>query len=192
MADNSGIIKIGAVAVAAYVAYTQGWLSFLGIGTAAATTASAASTSTSGTSTGTSTSGSSTGTPPAAPPAPNPKANVLDGIYTAMVKAANAPSAGLTVDQWGYYLNQQLGALNLQAPDPVPMFTAMVNAANAALALNNLPGQGGMLMPAFDRATYLVTAPAYWAVMAPALQTQLGLSGLGIYGGLGALMRRYA
>ena len=168
MADNSGIIKIGAVAVAAYVAYSQGWLSFLGIGTAAATTAA--------------TPAAATPAAAAAAPAaatPNPKANVLDGIYTAMVKAANAPSAGLTVDQWGYYLNQQLGALNLQAPDPAPLFAATIAQASTAL-------------PALDRSTFLVTAPAYWAVMAPALQTQLVLSGLGIYGGLGALMRRYA
>jgi len=176
MADNSGIIKIGAVAVAAYVAYTQGWLSFLGIGTAVAATAATPAAA----------------TPAATTPAatPNPKANVLDGVYTAMVKAANAPSAGLGVDQWGYYLNNQLAPLGLTAPDPVPIFTAMVNAANAAL--NNVPGQPGMMMPAFDRSTYLVTAPAYWNVMAPQLRSQLGLSGLGIYGGLGALVRRYA
>ena len=29
MADNSGMIKVAAIGIAAYVAYTQGWLSFL-------------------------------------------------------------------------------------------------------------------------------------------------------------------
>ena len=179
MADNSGLIKILAAGAAAYVAYTQGWLSFLGTWAVPTTTTGTSSGTGTGTGTGSGTGsgGSGSSTPP-----PNPKANVLDGIYTAMVKAANAPSAGLGVDQWGYFLNEQLGPLGLQAPDPVPIFTAMVAAAN----------QVGANVPAFDRSTYLVTAPAYWNIMAPALKSQLGLSGLGIYGGLGALVRRYA
>jgi hypothetical protein len=177
------MIKVGAVAVAAYVAYAQGWLSFLGIGTATPAATPAATPS------GASVLGTDTssGTPVSSPtPAPSAKANVLDGIYTAMVKAANAPSAGLGVDAWGYYLNNQLAPLGLQAPDPQPLFSDYITAINAVA----LPG--APVLPAFDRSTFLVTAPIYWGVMAPALRTQLGLSGLGIYGGLGALMRRYA
>ena len=36
-----------------------------------------------------------------------------------------------------------------------------------------------------------LTAVQYWAVMAPWVSAQLGLGGLGVYGGLGALARRY-
>jgi hypothetical protein len=35
-----------------------------------------------------------------------------------------------------------------------------------------------------------LTAAQYWAVMAPWLSSTAGLSGLGIYGGLGAIVRR--
>jgi hypothetical protein len=98
-----------------------------------------------------------------------------------MIKAANAPSAGLGVDAWGYYLNQELSPLGLQAPDPQPIFSGLIAGLNQ---MNNTN-------LAFDRSS-LVTASTYWAQMAPALRSQLGLSGLGIYGGLGALMRRYA
>jgi hypothetical protein len=100
-----------------------------------------------------------------------------------MVSAANAPSQGLGVDAWGYYLNQQLAPLGLSAPDPQPLFASMVAAANQVTALN-----GGTPLPAFDRSTFLVTGPAYWNVMAPALRSQLGLSGLGVIGGLGLYM----
>jgi hypothetical protein len=84
---------------------------------------------------------------------------------------AAATAAGTTstgVDGWGYYLNQVPGVV---APDPILPFTA----AN----------------PNFDRSQNM-SAAQYWAVIAPVLKTQYGLSGLGIYGGLGALMRRYA
>jgi hypothetical protein len=185
MADNSGLIKIAAIGAAMWLAYTEGWLSFLGIG-AASSSATAATTGTPAASAVASPPAASVPAITSAPPAPNPKANVLDGIYTAMVKAANAPSAGLGVDAWGYYLNNQLAPLGLQAPDPQPLFSDYITAINA-LALPGAP-----VLPAFDRSTFLVTAPIYWGVMAPALRTQLGLSGLGIYGGLGALVRRYA
>ena len=176
MADNT-MIKVAAVGAAVYVAYTQGWLSFLGIGTAAP----AAAPATTG------------GTPAAAPtpaatpvvaPTVDPKANVLDGIYARMVAAAKAPSQGLGMDAWGYYLNQQLAPLNLQAPDPMPLFQAY------ATSISPPPPGGGASQPVtFDRATYLFTAPAYWGVMAPALQSQLGLSGLGVIGGLASYWR---
>lgn len=184
MADNSGFIKIAAIGAAVYLAYTQGWLSFLGLGTA-----SSASTASTGTPAATGANLPAVSVPVAtvATTPPSPKANVLDGIYTAMVKAANAPSAGLGVDAWGYYLNQQLGPLGLSAPDPMPLFQAYVTSISAP------PPGGSPGQPAtFDRSTYTFSGPTYWAVMAPALRSQLGLSGLGLYGGLGALMRRYA
>lgn len=145
MAGNSGLVKIGLIGAVAYYAYSQGWLSFLGIGSPAVAT-------------------------PAATPAPNPNAitgaNSLDATYLRLI--AGAPSGSHGVDDWDYYLAQQLGGKSV--PDPGPIFAAAV--------------------PNFDR-SQLITGPQYWAVMAPALKTQLGMSGLGVYGGLGALMRRY-
>ena len=157
--DGKLALKLGLFGGALYLAYTQGWLSMLGIGTATtATTTSTASTSTSGTATPVNTASS-----PVAPVVS------LDTLYSKMVAAAKAAGQGdsLGVDAWGYYLNNS----GITAPDPLPIFSA---------AVSN-----------FDRAQ-VFTAPQYWAIMAPALKTQLGLSGLGMYGGLGALMRRYA
>ena len=147
MADNT-LIKVAAVGAAAYVAYTQGWLSFLGIGTAAAT--APATTTPAAT------------TPAAATPSPNAisGANSLAGIQAHAIALANAPAAGLTADQWGYYLNEVLNPLNMVAPDPMPLFTAAA--------------------PGFDRSQVL-TSGQYWAVMLPALKSQLGLTGLGLY-----------
>jgi hypothetical protein len=150
MADNSGIIKVAAVGVAAYVAYTQGWLSFLGIGAPVATTATATTTPT--------TAPVTTTTATAAPVISG--ANSLAGIQAHAIALANAPAAGLTADQWGYYLNQVLNPLNMVAPDPMPLFTAAA--------------------PGFDRSQVL-TPGQYWAVMLPALKSQLGLTGLGLY-----------
>ena len=149
MADNSGIIKVAAVGVAAYVAYTQGWLSFLGIGAPAAATTAAAAPVT-----------------PVTPVAPAPSPNAISGANSAAgiqahtIALANAPVAGLNADQWGYFLNQVLNPLNMVAPDPMPLFTAAA--------------------PGFDRSQVL-TPGQYWAVMLPALKSQLGLSGLGLY-----------
>jgi hypothetical protein len=148
MADNSGIIKLAAVGVAAYVAYTQGWLSFLGIAAPVAAATPVASTT------------------PAVPVtvAPDPNAisgaNSAAGIQAHTMSLANAPAVGLTCDQWGYYLNQVLAPLNMVAPDPLPLFTAAA--------------------PGFDRSQVL-TAGQYWAVMTPALKSQLGFTGLGLY-----------
>jgi hypothetical protein len=146
MANNSGMIKIAAVGVAVYYAYTQGWLSALGIGAPEVAAVVAA---------------------PATPVlvVPNPNAitgqNTVSGIQAATILAANAPAAGLSADGWGYSLNQVLAPLGKSAPDPMPLFVAVV--------------------PGFDRSQVL-TAGQYWAVMAPALKAQLGLSGLGMYG----------
>ena len=103
MADNSGMIKLGLFAAAAYYAYSQGWLSVLGIGAPAAATPAA--------------------TPAAAPVNPNPitGSNTLAGIYSRMVAAAGSGSRG--VDAWNSYLAT---AGNLTPPDPMPIFTAAV------------------------------------------------------------------
>ena len=147
MADNT-MIKFAAVGVAAYVAYTQGWLSFLGIAAPVAAATPVASTT------------------PAVPvtvaPSPNAisGANSAAGIQAHTMSLANAPAVGLTCDQWGYHLNQVLAPLNMVAPDPLPLFTAAA--------------------PGFDRSQVL-TAGQYWAVMTPALKSQLGFTGLGLY-----------
>ena len=141
MADNSGlIIKVGIFGAVAYYAYSQGWLSSLGIGTAVATAAATTS----------------------SPVVPVAVANTLSEVQAATILQANAPAAGLAVDDWGWYLNKVLATIGSgkAAPDPMPIFTAAI--------------------PGFVR-SQLLTAAQYWAVMAPALTSQLGLSGLGMY-----------
>lgn len=148
MADNS-MFKYALIGGAAYFAYTQGWLSFLGIGptTAAAVPA------------------------PVIPIVPLPVPvvaptgvafNSLDQIYIRMVAAATKDGVTSTgPDVWDAY------AVQVGAPNPMPA------PEDAGLTRVNM------------------TAAQYWAAMAPVLKTQHGLSGLGIYGGLGALTRRY-
>jgi hypothetical protein len=89
-------------------------------------------------------------------------ANTVAGIQARVLLAAKAPADGLPVDEWGFFLNESLAPLGKSAPDPMPLFVAAV--------------------PGFDRGQKL-TAGQYWAVMGPALKSQLGLSGLGMYGG---------
>lgn len=86
--------------------------------------------------------------------------NTVAGIQARVLLAAKAPVEGLSIDEWGWYVNDALSALGKSAPDPMPLFVAAV--------------------PGFDR-TQKVTAGQYWAVMGPALKSQLGLSGLGMY-----------
>lgn len=95
-------------------------------------------------------------TPVVLPAAPAP--NSVAGIQARVLAAANAPAAGLGVDAWGWYLNNELAALGKAAPDPLTVF-------------------GGT----WDR-SQLVPASTYWAAMGPALRSQLGLAGLGLYG----------
>lgn len=142
MADNSGMIKLAVAGAVAYYAYSQGWLSVLGIGKPVA----AASPAT-----------------PAAPVNPNAivGANTVAGIQARTIAAAKAPSEGLGIDDWSYNLALALAPLNKVPPDPMPLFQAA--------------------SPGFDR-SQKVTAGQYWAVMGPALKSQLGLSGLGLYG----------
>jgi hypothetical protein len=105
VADNTGLfIKLGIAGAVAYYAYSQGWLSSLGIGTAATTTPA-------------------TTTTPAVAVNPNPitGSNTLAGIYSRMVAAAGPGSRG--VDEWNSYLAT---AGNLTPPDPMPLFQAAV------------------------------------------------------------------
>lgn len=88
-------------------------------------------------------------------------ANTVAGIQARVLLAAKAPADGLAVDEWGYVLNTVLAPLGKAAPDPMPLFQAA--------------------SPGFDRGQK-VTAGQYWAVMGPALKSQLGLAGLGMYG----------
>jgi hypothetical protein len=160
MADNSGMIKLGIAAAVGYYAYTQGWLASLGIGTpaAAAVTPVAAAV-----------------TAAAVAPA-KPK---LADIQAAVILAANAPAAGLSVDQWGWYLNNALAPYGMTAPDPVPILNAYLTAAMAPWST-----AGGIPVTAqtFDRSDLIPTAK-YWAAMGPALKSQLGLAGLDMYAG---------
>lgn len=98
-----------------------------------------------------------------AAPGPNAivGANTVAGIQARVLLAAGAPAEGMGVDEWGFVLNQQLAPLGKTAPDPMPLFQAA--------------------SPGFDR-SQKVTAGQYWAVMGPALKSQLGLAGLGMYG----------
>lgn len=101
--------------------------------------------------------------PEVSPVPPTTAASVaptVSDLQAAVILAAQAPADGLGVDAWGWYLNNQLAPLGKAAPDPMPLFTAAT--------------------PGFER-SQKVTAAQYWAVMAPALHSQLGLSGLGMY-----------
>ena len=100
-----------------------------------------------------------------------PVNKTLDDIY-ASLKAAAAPDAffsgsgdSLTssVDHWNVYLQRLVST-------PIP---------------------GGMFAGVSGDDSNNLTAAQYWAVMAPWVASTTGLSGLGVYGGLGALTRRY-
>jgi len=162
VADNSTLIKLAVAGGVGYFAYTQGWLSFLGMSPAGSTTPPP---------------GAQTNPPAAQPPATTPATttppttpttpatSVLDGIF-ARIQASAGANAQLNPDDWGWYLNNELSALGRPAaPDPVPLFGARPQ-----------PTMG---------------AAAWWGPMSAALKSQLGLSGLGVYGGLAAMARRY-
>ena len=88
---------------------------------------------------------------------PGANGRTLDQVYQAMLVKANGATSG-SVDDWNSFLMQ--GTPSITAPDPLPLFTAAT--------------------PGFDRSTKLTPAQ-YWAVMAPALKGQYGLTGLGFY-----------
>jgi len=107
---------------------------------------------------------STTPATPATAATPTSTFNTLDAIYSRMVAAATADKAAstLSADAWNVYLKLNS---NITPPDPTAVF----------------PGQ--------DRTT-LMTSAQYWASMSPYLAKNMGMSGLGFYGGLGAFMRR--
>jgi hypothetical protein len=200
MADSSKLIMIVGGAAVAYYAYTQGWLSSLGLGMPSdaayagqgtAVTAAQGSgcpntyayyspstkkyycSATAPTATQTAAgSAAATAAATTAPVTPTPNA-ITGGNTLAGIYArmvAAAPSGSHAVDDWNTYLAT---AGNLTPPDPMPLFQAAV--------------------PGFDR-SQLLTAAQYWGVMAPALTAQQGLTGMGrVFAGLGAIratMRR--
>lgn len=101
----------------------------------------------------------------AATPVPSASSvSSLDALYRAMVQAAAAAghTGTLTADQWGYYLGQVSGT---PAPDALQAF------------------------PGFNRTTNWpsISSAQYWAGIAPLVAQQKGLSGIGLFGGLGRL-----
>lgn len=103
------------------------------------------------------------GTPAVVTPDPNAivGANTVAGIQARVLAAAKAPSDGLGVDTWGWFVNNELAPLGKSAPDPMPLFQAA--------------------SPGFDRGQK-VSGAQYFAVMGPALKAQTGLSGYGLFG----------
>jgi hypothetical protein len=123
-------------------------------------------------------------TPPQAAPSttppptttPRPAGGSLDATYTQLINIAtqNAPASGTGPNQlqmlgglpqatfsgWNYYLNQITGISNL------PTYQQLTGNPDPNTAM---------------------TGAAYWAIMATWLQQNQGFSGLGIFGGLGAL-----
>jgi hypothetical protein len=91
-----------------------------------------------------------------------PDFNSLAAIYSRMVAAA--PSNALTADQWNVYLADQSSVI---PPDPNSIWS--FTDANPRTAT--------------------MTAAQYWSKMEPYLVTQ-GMSGLGLYRGMGKFYRR--
>ena len=107
------------------------------------------------------------------PVSPNPAASsaTLDGMYTQLKNnvasdsffTGSGDSRTSSVDHWNVYLQRLVGT---QIP-------------------------GGMFSSVAGDDPNNLTAAQYWAVMAPWVASTIGLSGLGNYGGLGAVVRRY-
>jgi hypothetical protein len=171
MADNT-MIKVVFAGAAGYLAYRMGWLSSLGLTPAPAS----AATGTTGT-----TAAGSGATAPTTTASGKPS---LATIQAQLLAAAKAPAAGLSVDDWGFFLNQVLAPFGMTAPDPAPIFSAAW--ANIYATLSAISKAAGTTLPdgwssTWNRAT-LYNAADYWAAMAPALTAQRGLTGLGTFG----------
>lgn len=101
---------------------------------------------------------------PATPAQPAPAVS-LDAMYQQLKDASagntfftgDGDSRTASADAWNYYLAT---VASVTPPDPGPLFPTNRDA---------------------------VTAAQYWAVMAPWVKNAKGLSGLGMFGGLGAL-----
>ena len=167
--SGSSLLTLGALAVGGYFLYE--WL-FAPSATAAAPAAAAT------TPTGTTAAASTAppvpaGSGPPPPPAPA-TGGTLDAIYQKILSTAapdpNFTGAGsnLTGSAYQFDVYLTLAAPSLVIPDPNTVF----GSSAAAIAP--------------------MTAAAYWALMAPALQSanpSAGLAGLGCFGGVGAYMR---
>ena len=163
--DNSGLIKVAAIGVAAYYAYSQGWLSFLGIGTAAAASTPVVTPPAAGAVPPVASPVvAPVVTPPAAPAAPS-----LDSLGAAIVTAVKGASVG--PDDYNYFLTQIYPAAG-PLPDPVSLFASTGWARPQPMGFST-----------------------YWTITAPWLKANKGLSGygpqgLGGYAGLGAIAMR--
>jgi hypothetical protein len=161
-ADNSGLIKLGIAGAAAYYAYSQGWLSFLGIGTQAAATPAAVLPP------GSTGGAVSPAAPVDSPQAPTPGPS-LASLYTSLVNAAGAahsPGSNPGPDEYNSLLMGIYPAAG-PLPDPVSLF-----ASTGWARPNGMP------------------IAAYWSLTSVWLQQNKGLSGVNAYAGLGALAMR--
>jgi hypothetical protein len=160
--DGSKLLMIGGLGVGGYLAYQWYQKNYGATVAAPAAAASAAAAS----------SPTAAASVPASASAA--AARPLDSIYQALAAAASAggvnpatgvSSAGQNIDSngWNWYLSSVYS---------LP--------GGAALPGGLFPGTDGQPM----------TLAAYWGVMAPWLASTQGLSGLGIFGGLGAIAAR--
>jgi hypothetical protein len=158
--DGSKLVMIGGLGVGGYLAYQWYQKNYGAVVAPAAAPAATAAAS----------------SPAAATSAaaPAPAARSLDSIYQALAAAASAggvnpatgvSSQGQNIDSngWNWYLSS--------------VYTLP---GGAVLPGGLFPGTDGQPM----------TLAAYWGVMAPWLASSQGLSGLGTFGGLGAIAAR--
>ena len=171
--DSSKVLMLGALGVGGYLAY-RWYQNQAAVAAAPATPAPAAAVPTSP---APATLAPATPAPvTVAPVAPAPVTHSLDSIYSALSAAALAAGVNLGTgvasgtnvgpDGWNYYL----------------------------ATVYSLPGGGSLpdpnsVFPGVDRSQPMSLA-TYWASMAPWLGSHAGLSGLGLFGGLGAVLRR--
>jgi hypothetical protein len=122
VADNSGMIKIAAIGGAAFLAYRQGWLSFLGIGTPATAVSPA---------TGTPVTAVPSSVAPAASPVPS-----LDSVYGSLVQQVGPLNSDHTMGPDGYNaLLIQIYPAAAPLPDPVSLFSGTDWARPAAMPI---------------------------------------------------------
>jgi cytoskeletal protein RodZ len=102
---------------------------------------------------------------------PTSSFNTLDAIYNRIVAASandpNLKNGQMTADQWNVYLAAQS---NVTPPAPGAVFGS---------AYTSNPSE-------------TMTAATYWSTMSQYLAANMGMSGLGFYGGLSAFVRRRA
>jgi hypothetical protein len=151
VADNSGMLKVGLFAGAAFLAYRQGWFSSI-LGTVSPTSTSGTGAQPVGTT------GSTVSQQPPAQPAQaqHPAASSLDDLGAQVVAAAGGQSMG--PDGFNALVTRILPSAG-PLPDP-----------------NELFGPSGWARPAS------MSFATYWAITAPWLKANKGLSGIGPHG----------